>query len=131
MNALDALNDLLAREFPYLADHRVTELTDRGLTMRADPTGFQIRPGGTVSGPDQMRIADYAGYALVKHTAGHTLSVLLRNVSLSFLEAPAPRALTARATLLKLGKRTAEVRGDVLDDTRRLVATAALTYTVR
>ncbi|MGH3764264.1 MAG: hotdog domain-containing protein [Pseudonocardiaceae bacterium] len=59
------------------------------------------------------------------------VSVLLRNLSMSFLNAPMPGILAARVDLLKLGKRLAEVRADVVDKSQHIVSAATLTFSIR
>jgi uncharacterized protein (TIGR00369 family) len=71
-----------------------------------------IRPGGTLSGPVQMALADASMYAAVMASIGQVEMAVTSNLSINFLEKPAPGDLTADATVLRLGRRIAfcEVR---------------------
>ena len=71
-----------------------------------------IRPGGTLSGPVQMALADAAMYAAVMASIGQVEMAVTSNLSINFLEKPAPADLVADATVLRLGRRIAfcEVR---------------------
>ncbi|WP_228260627.1 PaaI family thioesterase [Marinobacter confluentis] len=71
-----------------------------------------IRPGGTLSGPVQMALADASMYAAVMATIGQVEMAVTSNLSINFLEKPAPGDLIADATVLRLGRRLAfcEVR---------------------
>ena len=71
-----------------------------------------IRPGGTLSGPVQMALADAAMYAAVMASIGQVEMAVTSNLSINFLEKPAPADLVAEAQVLRLGRRLAfcEVR---------------------
>ncbi|MFD4372977.1 PaaI family thioesterase [Streptomyces sp. NPDC058486] len=129
---VDELNALMWGEFPeHGPHHRVTTVSADALALAVDSAFLRRGPGGTVSGPDQLQLADLAGYALLKYRMGPASSIRLRSASLSYLDAPAPGVLTARAHLLKHAKRNAEVRVDLLDPGARLASTATLLFSVR
>ena len=71
-----------------------------------------VRPGGTLSGPVQMALADASMYAAVMASIGQVEMAVTSNLSINFLEKPAPGDLLADATVLRLGRRIAfcEVR---------------------
>lgn len=63
-----------------------------------------LRPGGTVSGPALMGLADVAMWvALLSLTDGKDES-LTSNLSIAFLRPPAPRAVLAEARVIKRGR---------------------------
>ncbi|APE24944.1 MULTISPECIES: hypothetical protein [Streptomyces] len=129
---LDELNALIWGEFPeHAPHHRVIAAAPDALSLAVDSADLRRGPGGSVSGPDQLQLADLAGYALLKYRAGPHSSIRLRSAHLSCLYAPAPGVLTARAALLKHAKRNAEVRVDLLDQEARLAASASLLFSVR
>ncbi len=66
-----------------------------------------IRPGGTVSGPVQMALADLAMYAVVLSLIGRVELAVTTNLNCNFLRRPRPADLIAEAKILKLGKRLA------------------------
>ena len=66
-----------------------------------------VRPGGTVSGPAMMAIADYAFYIAVMSRLGLVSMAVTTNLTCNFLRKPEPKNLEARSRILKLGKRLA------------------------
>ncbi len=111
----DALNAFLARAFPF------AEPGARGEVTRAEPGRVvmllpyaerQLRPGGVISGPTLMGLADSAVYALVLAHVGEVAMAVTTSLTMHFLRGAKPGPVTAEATLLKLGRRiaTADVR---------------------
>lgn len=100
---------LLAREFPQ-AFHG-----DSGLSVEHVEWGRarvrqayrerHIRPGGTISGPTMMALADFAMYVVVFSAAGPVPLAVTTNLNINFLRKPAQADLIAEATVLKNGKR--------------------------
>jgi uncharacterized protein (TIGR00369 family) len=66
-----------------------------------------VRPGGTISGPTMMALADVAMYVGVLASIGPVPLAVTINLSINFLRKPAARDLVAECRLLKLGKRLA------------------------
>ncbi|MGJ3262120.1 MAG: PaaI family thioesterase [Salinarimonas sp.] len=101
----------LAREFPeiYLDGpiwhvEAVGPMTAR---MRLDFHPRHIRPGGTLSGPAMMTLADLALYVAVLANVGPVALAVTTNLSFNFLRKPPQAALVADTRLLKLGRRLA------------------------
>jgi uncharacterized protein (TIGR00369 family) len=96
---------------------------------RYDPT--QLRPGGTLSGPTMMGLADMAMYALLLSAIGKVPLAVTTNLSINFLRKPPPADLIAEARMLKLGKTLAvgdvAIRSDGADD---VVSHAVVTYSI-
>ena len=65
------------------------------------------RPGGTISGPVMMGMADYVMYACVISMVGPALMAVTTNLNANFLRRPQPVAMIAEGRLLKFGKRLA------------------------
>jgi uncharacterized protein (TIGR00369 family) len=70
--------------------------------VRYNPS--QLRPGGTLSGPTQMALADTAVYALIFSAIGLEPLAVTTNLSINFLRKPKPADLLAEARVLKQGK---------------------------
>jgi uncharacterized protein (TIGR00369 family) len=91
----------------------------------------QVRPGGTLSGPTMMALADTTAYALVLASVGFKPLAVTTSLSINFMRKPAPKDLIATATMMKLGKALAvmdvAIRSDGED---ALVAHAVVTYSV-
>ena len=66
-----------------------------------------LRPGGTISGPVMMGMADYVMYACVISMVGPALMAVTTNLNANFLRRPRPVDLVAEGRLLKCGKRLA------------------------
>lgn len=64
-----------------------------------------VRPGGTLSGPSMMTLADFALYVAVLSVAGRTPLAVTTNLSINFLRKPDKADLVAECRLLKAGKR--------------------------
>jgi uncharacterized protein (TIGR00369 family) len=67
-----------------------------------------LRPGGTVSGPTLMAMADFAMYVVLLSAIGPVGLAVTTNLNINFLRKGAPgQDVLAEARLLKLGKRLA------------------------
>jgi uncharacterized protein (TIGR00369 family) len=91
----------------------------------------QLRPGGTLSGPTMMGLADTVVYALVFSAVGLEPLAVTTNLSINFLRKPKPADLIAEARTLKQGK--ALLVADVLirsDGETEPCAHAVVTYSI-
>ena len=70
-----------------------------------------LRPGGTISGPATMGLADFSIYVAVLSLIGPEEMAVTTSLTCNFLRRPGPCDLLAEARILKLGKRLAY--GDV------------------
>lgn len=75
--------------------------------MRLDAQDRFLRPGGTVSGPAMMALADYALYAAILANIGPVALAVTTNLSFNFLRKPVSGDLLAECRLMKLGRRLA------------------------
>jgi uncharacterized protein (TIGR00369 family) len=66
-----------------------------------------IRPGGTISGPTMMELADFAMYVAVFSAVGRQPLAVTTNLNINFLRKPGKGDLIADARLMKIGKRLA------------------------
>jgi uncharacterized protein (TIGR00369 family) len=126
---------LLAAEFPEathaVGDYEIEELWYGGCRVRRRHHESSLRPGGTVSGPIMMALADFTMYLAVLSAIGWVPLAVTTNLSINFLKKPGARDLLAEARLFKLGKRLAVgevgLRSDGDDD---LVAHVTSTYSI-
>lgn len=90
-----------------------------------------LRPGGTVSGPAMMGLADAAIYVAILAAIGPQALAVTTNLSINFLRKPAPGDLIADCKLLKIGKRLAigEV-GIRVEGEEELLAHCVATYSI-
>ncbi|MBW2719023.1 MAG: PaaI family thioesterase [Deltaproteobacteria bacterium] len=104
----DEIQDFTKKFFPQARmPIEIEELRDGFLRMRVAVTDRHLRPGGTVSGPALMTIADTAMYYLVLGMIGPVALALTTNLNINFLRAPKLADVIAEAEMLKLGKRLA------------------------
>jgi len=99
--------------------------------MRLVVTRSNVRPGGTVSGPSLMALADCAAWLAVVGQIGPVALAVTTSLHIDFLRKPALVDVVAVGTLLKLGARLAVVDvalHSVTDDS--LVAKAQVTYSI-
>lgn len=91
---------------------RVEEAREGFARTRLTFTDRLVRPGGTISGPVQMALADASMYAAVLASLGKVEMAVTSNLSINFLQKPVPGDLAAEAVVLRLGRRLAfcEVR---------------------
>jgi uncharacterized protein (TIGR00369 family) len=112
---LDELTAFLDREFPQIhlggRSYLVDEIGPLTARMRMEYHERHLRPGGTISGPAMMALADLALYAAILAHIGPVALAVTTSLNFNFLRKPEPRALIADCRLLKLGKRLAV--GDV------------------
>ena len=105
------LDRFLAKEFPqfYNSDSGVSikQAWYHGCRVRQAYRDSFVRPGGTISGPTMMALADFALYVAVLASIGPVPLAVTTNFNINFLRRPAQRDLIAEAKLMKLGKRLA------------------------
>ena len=75
--------------------------------IEQDTRASDLRPGGTVSGPTLMTLADTGLYSAILATLGPVAMAVTTNLNINFLRKPEPGRLRAETRLLKLGKRLA------------------------
>ena len=111
---------------------RLETITEEFVVMRAKVDQQHLRPGGTVSGPVMMGLADAAVYALILSRIGPVELAVTTNLSINFLRKPQPADLLARASMLKLGKRLAIAEASIYSQTldSEPVAHVTATYSI-
>lgn len=83
----------------------IVEAGHKTATIRRRVTEHDIRPGGTVSGPTLMALADTALYVAIHATIGITPQAVTSNMNANFLRRPvADKELVAVCKLLKVGR---------------------------
>lgn len=111
-------------------DLRIDQLTRDEALARIPFSDRLIRPGGSISGPTIMALADAAMYAVVLGALGRVEMAVTSNLNINFLARPGPVDLLARAKILRLGTRQAvcEVALYSAGSTGQLVAHVTGTY---
>jgi len=129
------LESFLRKEFPQVFNAgsglSIEEVWHGGAQVRQAYREDFIRPGGTISGPTMMALADFAMYVAVLAAVGPVPLAVTTNLSINFLRKPGATDLLAEAKLMKLGKRLAV--GEVAIRSvggAELVAHATSTYSI-
>jgi acyl-coenzyme A thioesterase PaaI-like protein len=97
------LDRRLRAEFPEMFHARsgyvVEELWHGGCRVRKHFHPGSLRPGGTLSGPTMMALADFGIYVAILATVGWVPAAVTTNLNINFLKKPAARDLVAEARL--------------------------------
>ena len=132
---IEELRRRLTVEFPETFNDQsglvILKIRHGGCLMRQDFQSSSLRPGGTISGPAIMALADVSMYIAILASIGWVPLAVTTSLNINFLKKPAPGALTAECRILKLGKRLAV--GDVAIQSEGedgMVAHATSTYSI-
>lgn len=132
----EEINGYLDDVFPELnAARRVYVVTAVGpgsATVACHAGPEHLRPGGTVSGPTLMTLADITAWVTILAHVGRSALTVTTHLSIDFLRKPAPGLLVGRGRLLKLGKRLAVASCDIggVTDDGEPYAAASATYSI-
>lgn len=101
--------DIVRAELPLAAllGVRIDRLEHGSAVVRMPYAGQLVRPGGTISGPALMGLADFAMYVVTLSMIGRVELAVTTSLNINFLRRPAPRDVIAEASILKLGRRLA------------------------
>src|SRR5262245_36478184 len=132
---VEELERFFLAEFPQVFHPKrglvIEAVWERGCRVRQAYRQDFIRPGGTISGPTMMALADFAMYVAVLAAIGPVPLAVTTNLNINFLRKPGAADLLAEARLMKLGKRLAV--GEVVIQSvgaEILVAHATSTYSI-
>lgn len=87
--------------------YSVDAVAPKACVMRLAAGERHLRPGGTISGPTMMELADLAMYVAILASLGKVPLAVTTSLNINFLRKPSPGALLGECKLLKLGKRLA------------------------
>lgn len=130
---VEAFNDIVADELPWAHELGVmaTEIGEGTATLMIPYDAKMLRPGGTMSGPTMMMLADACMYAVVLSEIGIVKLAVTTNLNINFLRKPEPRNLIAKGSMLKCGKRLVVMAVDLYaDGSDNLVAHSTGTYSI-
>lgn len=98
------ITEFLAREFPQ-TQCTVEAVGGQAATIKHPIGAGELRPGGTVSGPVLMTVADVALYVAILGEIGIVPLAVTTSLSINFLRKPsADRAIIGVCKLIKMGK---------------------------
>ena len=128
----EEIAEFLNEVFPgAMENFKIEEVAPMRARIRMPFQTRQLRPGGTISGPSLMALADTGLWVALLAMIGRVPLSVTSHLDIDFLRKPAPADVIAHTTLLKLGKRLAV--GDVLmysDGEQMPCARASVTYAI-
>ncbi len=130
---VEQFNQIVEEELPWAHDLGVkaTMMKKGRATLTIPFDEKMLRPGGTMSGPTMMMLADACMYAVVLSEIGPVKLAVTTSLNINFLRKPGPADLLAEGSTLKLGKRLAVMQVDLHSKgTEELVAHATGTYSI-
>ena len=128
---VDELNTFLKAEFPQ-TKCTVMSLGALTATVKHSVGEAELRPGGTVSGPVMMMLADVALYVAILGEIGIVPLAVTTSLNINFLRKPAANtAVVGMCTIIKLGKTLAVGEVSIYSEgTDSMVAHAVGTYSI-
>jgi uncharacterized protein (TIGR00369 family) len=107
MQTVAELSLFLTEHFPQWDSSGVLEDAGDGwATIRLKVDDSHLRPGGTVSGPTMMGMADVAIWIALQTKIGPSPLTVTSNLNINFLSKPKPVDIIAKARVLRVGKRS-------------------------
>jgi len=100
----EQLTEFFKNDFPQ-ADIIIEEVGNKSATIKKRIDHNHLRPGGTVSGPTLMEVADAALYVALLGEIGVVELAVTTNLNINFLRKPMPdRDIIAECKLIKVGR---------------------------
>ena len=124
---------LTLESLPFAVDNGFTvdSVGSGTSTVRAPYQESFLRPGGTISGPVIMGLADYALFVAILTKIGLVELAVTTNLNINFLRRPDPGDLLAVANVIKIGKRLAVGQVEVyVDGEESMIAHVTSTYSI-
>ncbi|MDP4797044.1 MAG: PaaI family thioesterase [Rhodospirillales bacterium] len=131
--SVEEFNTIVKDELPWAFELGVqaTAIGQGTATLMIPYDAKMLRPGGTMSGPTMMMLADACMYAVILSEIGIVKLAVTTNLNINFLMKPEPRNLIAKGSMLKCGKRLAVMAVDLHSEgSDDLVAHATGTYSI-
>ncbi len=129
---VDELQAFLADSFPSSPPECIVdEVAEWGVRCRLPVSEVHERPGGTVSGPALMTLADCTAWLAIVSQIGPVALSVTTSLHIDFLRKPALVDVEAEGRLLKLGRRLAVVEVAMSSvGSKEVIAKAQVTYSI-
>lgn len=128
---VDELQAILSASFPDAEVPRVQEVQGDTVIVVQSVNARHGRPGGTLSGPTMMMLADTSAWMAILAQIGPVLLAVTTSLHIDFLRKPDVTDLVAKATVLKLGRKLAVVDVSLFSKGHdKIVAKAQVTYAI-
>ena len=98
------------------------------IIMEASIGEQNMRPGGFVSGPTQMALADHIAYAVIFTRLGITPMALTSNLNIDFLRPLQGHSVTVEGKMIKLGRSLAIIAVEIKGISDKVSSRATVTY---
>ncbi len=107
--SVEDFDHIIETELPWAQEigMKTDQIEDGCATLRLPFNEGMLRPGGTISGPTMMALADACMYAVILSAIGQVKLAVTTNFNINFMHRPAPGDLMAEGKIMKLGKRLA------------------------
>ena len=131
----EEIDALCERELPFAKALGITvEELGRGIVVvRLPYKSDLLRPGGTISGPAMMGLADFTVFVAVLSLIGPVAMAVTTSLTCNFLQRPGQGDLLAHGRILKMGKRLAYGDVEIFSEAEQgegPVAHATATYSI-
>lgn len=104
MATKEEIENFIKTDFPQ-AKFIVETVGEQSATVRHTIGFDELRPGGTVSGPVLMAVADYALYVAILGEIGIVSLTVTTSLTINFIRKPSStKDIIGKCTLLKVGK---------------------------
>lgn len=106
---IEQFKEIVRDSLPFAAvlDPEIVVMGGGRATVRMPFKSDFLRPGGTISGPMLMGLADFVVYAALLSEIGAVELAVTTNLSINFLRKPRQEAIIAEGRMLKIGRRLA------------------------
>lgn len=131
-----ALDAFMGQAFGQPLNWTIERVDLDGIRVRQPTTQAQSRPGGTVSGPTLMAMADGVAYMALLSRIGPAALAVTSNLNINFLRRPRLVDLVTNARPIKIGRNLAVIEvslfsdGGQAEDLEKPVAHATVTYSL-
>lgn len=126
----DEANAFLSGAFPGRGDqNRVMVMEPGRAVIRLEADETHLRPGGYISGPTQMSMADTAAYMAIMTLTGLEPMTVTSNLNINFLRPCIGKAVLAEGKILKIGQALAIIEVDIrIEGAEKAASHAIVTY---
>ena len=131
--SVKAFNQIIKDELTWAYEMGVhaVEMGQGTATLMVPFDEKMLRPGGTLSGPTMMMLADACMFAVLLTEIGVVKLAVTTNLNIDFLNKPEAKNLYAKGRILKCGKRLAVMAVDLYSEgADKLVAHSTGTYSI-
>ena len=107
----------------------ITHAEPDHIIMRAPMGERNTRPGGSISGPTQMALADHIAYAVIFTRLGITPMAVTSNLNINFLRPLIGKTVNIEGKMIKLGRSLAVIEVNIWGDNKEKISSrATVTY---